>query len=125
MARSSFAGLTIEALMELRDEVVAQLGTRRVELEAMIERIGGAPAVPRLGRPPGKTAHSLKGRKVAAKYRGPGGETWAGRGMTPGWLVALMKQGRKKEEFAVGMTRTRKAAAKRKKRAVKRSRRKS
>ena len=38
---------------------------------------------------------------VAAKYRGPDGETWSGRGLTPRWLAALMTQGRAKEEFAI------------------------
>ena len=56
MPRSSFAGMTIEALMELRDEVVAQLGKRRAQLEAEIERIGGAAAVRLRGRPPGGRA---------------------------------------------------------------------
>ena len=38
---------------------------------------------------------------VPAKYRGPDGETWSGRGLTPRWLAALMTDGRAKEEFAI------------------------
>ena len=38
---------------------------------------------------------------VPAKYRGPGGETWSGRGLTPRWMTALMTQGRAKEEFSI------------------------
>ena len=38
---------------------------------------------------------------VAAKFRGPGGETWSGRGLTPRWLKTLTDQGRPKEEFAI------------------------
>lgn len=38
---------------------------------------------------------------VAAKYRGPNGETWSGRGLTPKWLSALIAQGQSKELFAV------------------------
>ena len=38
---------------------------------------------------------------VPAKYRGPDGETWSGRGLTPRWLAALMTQGRAKEEFSI------------------------
>ncbi len=38
---------------------------------------------------------------VAAKYHGPNGETWSGRGLTPRWLAALVAQGQSKEEFAV------------------------
>jgi DNA-binding protein H-NS len=38
---------------------------------------------------------------VAAKFRGPNGETWSGRGLTPRWLAALLAQGKTKEEFAI------------------------
>ena len=38
---------------------------------------------------------------VAVKFRGPNGETWSGRGLTPRWLAALLAQGKTKEEFAV------------------------
>ena len=38
---------------------------------------------------------------VPAKYRGPDGETWSGRGLTPRWMTALMTQGRAKEEFSI------------------------
>ena len=39
--------------------------------------------------------------KVEAKYKGPNGETWSGRGLTPKWLASLVAQGRSKEEFLV------------------------
>ena len=42
-----------------------------------------------------------KATVLAAKYRGPNGETWSGRGLMPRWLTALVAQGKKKEEFAV------------------------
>lgn len=38
---------------------------------------------------------------VAAKYRGPNGETWSGRGLTPRWLAGLVSQGKQKEDFAI------------------------
>ena len=38
---------------------------------------------------------------VAAKYRGPDGQTWSGRGLMPRWLSALVAQGQSKEEFAI------------------------
>lgn len=41
------------------------------------------------------------GVTVAAKYRGPNGETWTGRGLTPKWLTALVAQGQSKESFAI------------------------
>jgi DNA-binding protein H-NS len=38
---------------------------------------------------------------VAAKYRGPNGETWSGRGLTPRWMAALVAQGQAKESFII------------------------
>jgi DNA-binding protein H-NS len=38
---------------------------------------------------------------VAAKYRGPNGETWSGRGLMPRWMASLVASGRTKEEFAI------------------------
>ena len=44
-----------------------------------------------------------KGTKLKPKYRNPAkkSETWAGRGLRPKWVVALVKQGKKLEDFAV------------------------
>ena len=41
------------------------------------------------------------GTKRAAKYRGPNGEEWSGRGRMPNWLVALEAEGRGREEFLI------------------------
>jgi DNA-binding protein H-NS len=38
---------------------------------------------------------------VPPKYRGPSGETWAGRGARPRWLVAAIKEGKKLEIFLI------------------------
>ena len=38
---------------------------------------------------------------VPAKYRGPNGESWSGRGLMPRWLAALVAQGQSKEEFSI------------------------
>jgi DNA-binding protein H-NS len=42
-------------------------------------------------------------KSAAAKFKGPNGETWSGRGLTPRWLSALVAQGRTKEEFAISV----------------------
>ncbi|MES2510160.1 MAG: H-NS histone family protein [Pseudomonadota bacterium] len=38
---------------------------------------------------------------VAVKYRGPNGEAWSGRGLTPRWLATLLSQGRNKDDFLI------------------------
>jgi len=56
--------------------------------------VGGARVVRRGGS-------VLKGRKVPPKYRSPSGDTWAGRGAKPLWLVAALKKGKKPEDFLI------------------------
>ncbi len=57
-----------------------------------------------------KDLESIKGRSrktttsskpAAAKFRGPNGETWSGRGLMPRWLSALVAQGKTREDFAI------------------------
>jgi DNA-binding protein H-NS len=38
---------------------------------------------------------------VAAKYKGPNGETWSGRGLTPKWLNSLVAAGGTKEQYLI------------------------
>ena len=52
-------------------------------------------------RPRVKSPKTTAGVSVAPKYRGPNGETWSGRGLTPRWLAALEAQGSRKEDFAI------------------------
>lgn len=40
-------------------------------------------------------------KAVAAKYRGPNGETWSGRGKAPNWLVNLELNGQHRNSFLV------------------------
>lgn len=47
------------------------------------------------------TKRKTAGTAVAAKYKGPNGETWSGRGLTPRWLSTLIAQGQSKETFAL------------------------
>lgn len=35
------------------------------------------------------------------KYRGPNGETWTGRGLTPKWLAAQIESGASKDDFLI------------------------
>ena len=53
---------------------------------------------PRAAKAP-KTSQG--GATVAAKYRGPNGECWSGRGLMPRWLYDLVAQGQRKESFIV------------------------
>jgi DNA-binding protein H-NS len=97
MPKVNLSGMTVEALMDLREQVDETLLKRRAEIEQQLERIavvGGARIV-RVG------GSSLKGTKVPPKYRSPSGETWAGRGAKPRWLVDAIKGGKKIEDFLI------------------------
>src|SRR5262245_49396410 len=97
MPKISLSAMIVEALMDLRKRVDEMLVEHRAKLIGQLERIavvGGA----RLVR--GGTS-VLKGRKVQPKYRAPSGETWAGRGAKPRWLVAAIKGGKKLEDFLI------------------------
>jgi DNA-binding protein H-NS len=97
MPNVNLSRMTVEALMDLRKRVDEMLVERRAELQKQLERmavVGGARIV--RGR-----ASALRGRKVPPKYRGPSGETWAGRGARPRWLIAAIKSGKKLDDFLI------------------------
>jgi DNA-binding protein H-NS len=104
VATSSLTKMTIDALIALRDQADRLIRTRaaseRKALEKQLSRLTGYVGgnVRRTGK-----GSSLKGRKVAAKYRNPANrsETWAGRGARPRWLQAALKEGRSIDEFAI------------------------
>jgi DNA-binding protein H-NS len=100
--------MSLEALIELHDNVTSTLGARAADLQKQLSRLTGGTDVGngvRRGRPPGRKRGSvLKGRKVAPKYRSKKNPklTWAGRGATPRWMRDEMKVRKlKKEAFLI------------------------
>jgi DNA-binding protein H-NS len=116
MAKIDLKTMDVDGLLELRAEVERALTERAKELHRQIALLGG-PEVKRRGRPPLKAGRgsALKGKTIAPKYRGPNGETWAGRGAMPRWLAALIKEGHSIEEFLIGAGGMKKPAAAKKK----------
>jgi DNA-binding protein H-NS len=90
MAKVNLSGMNVEALMSLRKQVDERLVELRTELEKQLAALTGK-------APKG----SMKGRKVPPKYRSRSGETWAGRGARPLWLVAAIKGGKKLDDFLI------------------------
>jgi DNA-binding protein H-NS len=86
----SLKGMDAQALLNLRKEIDKRLVELRAELEKQLDALIGQ-----------AKAKSLKGRKVPPKYRSRSGETWAGRGARPKWLVKALKKGRKMEDFLI------------------------
>jgi DNA-binding protein H-NS len=105
MARpSKLASMSIEALIQLRDDVGNILTQKVGQLQSQLATLGDggwlASGKKTVGRPRGS---KMKGREVAAKYRNPKdpSETWAGRGAMPRWMTAQIKAGKKREYFAI------------------------
>ena len=96
MANIKLASMSVEALLQLRDDVGRTLDRRAGELQHQLAALGAGGGGRR-----GAGRSSLKGRKVAAKYRGPNGEMWAGRGALPRWMAAAIKDGKKREDFLI------------------------
>jgi DNA-binding protein H-NS len=78
------------------------LGGPRRQVKGRVSKAKAGSAAKTAGR---KTSANTKskfaGTVVAAKFRGPNGESWSGRGLMPRWLSALVAQGQTKEDFAV------------------------
>src|SRR5262249_8649487 len=95
-------GMDVDALLALRTDIDKRLSQKRSELEKQLSRLraesGQAAGISRavFGH-----RSALKGRKVAPKYRGPGGETWAGRGARPRCLAPPIARARRREELAI------------------------
>ena len=128
MARpKSLAKMSIETLLELRDSITTTLSNRAADLRKQLTSLTGTDVGNgvRRGRPAGRKS-SLKGRKVAAKYRSKKDRklTWAGRGATPRWMRDEMKRGKlksgrsgkkvksRKQAIAIGLSEARKSGAK-------------
>jgi len=112
MAIAGLKDMNVDALLTLRADVEKTLAERSRDLQRQLALLGGEVGK-RRGRPPLTAGRrgAMKGVKVPPKYRGPDGETWAGRGATPRWLAALLKEGHSVEEYAIGKGGKRAAAA--------------
>jgi DNA-binding protein H-NS len=98
MAKFNLNVMSVDDLLALRDRIGQALSSRAVELKRQLSKLA-------LSAGPGRAVASRrgpkKGHKVPPKYRGPGGETWSGRGLRPRWLSAQIKSGRKQNDFLI------------------------
>jgi DNA-binding protein H-NS len=90
MPRPNLSAMSVDALLKLQADIEKMLSSRAAQLRRELGKLSAKPA-----------AHPLKGRKAPVKYRSPSGETWAGRGAKPRWLVAAIKRGKKVDDFLI------------------------
>ncbi|MEO8856423.1 MAG: H-NS histone family protein [Burkholderiaceae bacterium] len=103
----------IQKLQKQADEIKAKEYDKTVreilsKMQAFGISIKDLQAAATAGKSASRASSKKAGRKAAqpaktvpAKYRGPNGETWSGRGLTPRWLSSLLVEGKNKEDFAV------------------------
>lgn len=92
LAKMQAFGITLMDVQQAMGKSVKTRGKAKVKADP-----GRQVAAKRAGRKAAKKT----GAKVPAKYRGPNGESWSGRGLTPRWLATLVAEGKSKESFAV------------------------
>jgi DNA-binding protein H-NS len=100
MAVVNLKAMDVDALLALRGEIDETLEQRSRELKKQLSALESARGRPARAAAGGRSS-ALKGVKVAPKYRGPNGETWAGRGAHPKWLSALLEEGHSLDEFSI------------------------
>jgi DNA-binding protein H-NS len=104
MAKQAISSLTVDALLKLRGDIDVVLRRKADELKGQLSRMAVLS---------GASTRQRRGGKVAPKYRGSHGETWAGRGAQPRWLTAEIKKGKKRDDFLIDKSGVRKSPVKR------------
>jgi DNA-binding protein H-NS len=106
--------MSVDELWALHEQISSLLSRKleaeKAELNQRLIQLGAQ------GHPP-KTKNRTRRPypQVVPKYRNPAqpAETWAGRGKQPRWLTALLKAGKKLDDFSIqeSRSRTRRRAA--------------
>jgi DNA-binding protein H-NS len=89
-AQSLIAEKKDEAKAEFLAKMRADAAAAGLSLDELMGRGSG-----------GRRQRSDKGVKLKPKFQGPNGETYTGRGPTPGWLKELEAKGHRRERYLV------------------------
>ena len=104
---SNLSSMSVDQLLKLRTDIEQVLTRRAAQLRNELSKLSQSSG--------GSSGSPLRGRKAAIKYRDRAGNTWAGRGARPRWLVAAIKGGKKLDDFVIDKS-ARKARRKRRSR---------
>ena len=86
-----------EKLESAKEAVLAETTAKLAELGLTLEEVlPGRPAAS-----PGRKGRKDVGVPVAAKFCGPNGEEWSGRGRLPKWLRAMEAEGKTRDQFRI------------------------
>lgn len=111
MANIDLDAMTYQELSQLieaaRTKREARQGEARAALIAEFQERAKALGITfndlRAAEEPSPTRKPRKGSRapVPAKFRGPDGATWSGRGRKPRWLSVLEAQGKRAEDYRI------------------------
>lgn len=82
-------------------KVLADGFAKKLEAAGFTVEEGIAALKPYSATKQAKQPRADKGGHAPAKYRGPAGEEWSGRGQPPKWMKPLLAAGKKKEDFLI------------------------
>jgi DNA-binding protein H-NS len=102
--RSNLKSMSFEDLIELRGTLEQMISRKAMSAKRELQdKLAALESLTESSNGQKKRRGVLSGTKVAPKYRNPKdrSQTWSGRGRTPLWLQAMIKQGHKVDEFAI------------------------
>jgi len=102
--RSNLKSMSFEDLIELRGTLEQMISQKAMSAKRELQdKLAALESLTISSNGQKKRRGVLSGTKVAPKYRNPKdrSQTWSGRGRTPLWLQAMIKQGHKVDEFAI------------------------
>jgi DNA-binding protein H-NS len=100
---------SFEALLALKKEIDSEVESRKAkEIQALRAKVTesaqalGVSVVELFGlHQPAKRETKHPRGKQPAKYRGPNGEEWSGRGPAPRWMKPFLAKGKTKADFLI------------------------
>jgi DNA-binding protein H-NS len=104
----NFATYSFSELVEIKGTLESEIQSRQAkEVEKLRSKVMeaaqtlGVSIEEMLGLPHGRRITKHARGKQPARYRGPHGEEWSGRGPAPRWMKPFLAQGKKKEDFLI------------------------
>ena len=101
------AGYSFEELHEIRKRIDAEISSRKAhEIAALRSKVTesaqalGVSVEELLGVHQAKRTKHPRGPQPA-KYKGPNGELWSGKGPAPKWMKPLLAKGKTKADFLI------------------------
>ena len=100
--RFNLSGMSVDALMSLRDSIGTVLKQKTIMLKKQLQRLETSGWSSSRGSD--AAVRPRQAGKLPPKYRDPDDRSnvWAGRGALPKWMEAKIKAGAKREDFLIG-----------------------